>query len=215
MSPPSREEFGLKPEFSIPKEQLLTINAAISKQLDKWNCDFEPFSEPQKIYLRGKVSDILSEMKILSDDKWELAARSLGADENFIYILQKEKAYQNLVDDYHNYSTWLKNRNPKRAALEAKIGYDAKHMTQLIRLLKLGKEVLLTGKLQVKRLYDREELMEIKNCLVPYEKIIEYADKIEDEVKQAYFKSPLPLKPDINYLDNLCIELIEKALFLI
>jgi hypothetical protein len=97
-----------------------------------------------------------------------LAARKLGASENFIFLLQKEKAYQNLIDDYNNYNTWKKNRNPKRAALEAKIGYDAKHATQLIRLLKLGKEVLLTGKLQVKRINDREELMEIKNCKWEY-----------------------------------------------
>ena len=211
LPPPSREEFGLSPALSIPKEQLLTVNAAISKQLDQWDCDFEPFSEPQKIYLKGKVSEILSEMKIFSDEKWMLAARRLGASENFILLLQKEKAYQNLVDDYHNYQTWKKNRNPKRAALEAKIGYDAKHATQLIRLLKLGKEVLLTGKLQVKRIYDREELMEIKNCQWPYEKVIEYADKIEDEVKTAYFQSPLPVHPNINYLDDLCMQLIEKS----
>jgi hypothetical protein len=72
--------------------------------------------------------------------------------------------------------------------------------------------VLLTGKLRVKRLEDREELMEIKNCQWAYEKLIEYADKIEDEVKAAYFESPLPIKPDIIVLDRLCIELVEKSL---
>src|ERR1700722_2901131 len=162
--PPSREEFGLSKKLSIPKEQLLTVQAIFAKKLDEWNCDFEPFSEPQKIYLQGKVSHILAEMNILSDEKWMLAARNFGVNENYIYMLQREKAYQHIVSDYENYLTWKKNRNPERAKLEAKIGYDSKHATQLIRLLKVGKEVLETGKLRVKRLDDREELMEIKNC---------------------------------------------------
>jgi hypothetical protein len=55
-------------------------------------------------------------------------------------------------------------------------------------------------------------LMEIKNCQWSYDKVIEYADKIEDEVKEAYFKSPLPIQPDIKALDRLCMELIERSL---
>jgi hypothetical protein len=129
-----------------------------------------------------------------------------------LFLFYKKKRLKNLVDDYTNYNAWKKNRNPKRAALEEKIGYDAKHATQLVRLLKLGKEVLLTGKMQVKRIYDREELMEIKNCQWSYEKLVAYADKIEDEVKAAYFSSPLPIKPDINYLDDLCINMTERSL---
>lgn len=211
--PPSREEFGLPPKMTINKDQYLTVKALFEKQIDQWTCDFEPFSEPQKIYLQGKVSDILTEMSILSDNKWELAARNLGASENFIYMLQREKVYQNLVDDYQNYLTWKKNRNPERAKLEAKIGYDAKHATQLIRLLLVGKEVLLTSKLRVKRLEDREELMEIKNCHWPYQKVIDRADQIEAEVKAAYFQSPLPIKPDIKALDELCIRLVESSLY--
>jgi predicted nucleotidyltransferase len=210
--PPTREEFGLPKELQIKKEQLLTFQAAIAKKLEEWNCDFEPFSEPQKIYLKGKVSEILSEMSILSDNRWELAARSLGSTENFIFILQREKAYQNVIDNFISYNNWKKNRNPKRALMEEKIGYDAKFACQLIRLLKIGKEVLLTGKLKVKRTEDREELLAIKNCQWSYDSVIEYADKIEKEVKEAYFNSPLPIKPDINYLDDLCIQLIEKSL---
>lgn len=210
--PPSREEFGLKAKPEIDREQYLTVQALIDKKLDGWNCDFEPFSDPQKIYLQDKVSSILTEMNILSDEKWMLAARSLGMDENFIHGLQKEKAYNNLHANYNSYLDWKAHRNPERAKLEAKIGYDAKHATQLIRLLKLGEEVLLTAKLRVKRLDDREELMEIKNCLWPYDRLIAYADEIEARVKAAYFKSPLPVKPDIKKLDALCIQLVERAL---
>lgn len=210
--PMSREEFGLSKQLTIPRDQLLTVQAVIEKKLEEWNPDFEPFSDPQKIWLQGRVSKILAEMDILNDNKWMLAARSLGFGENFILLLQKEKAYANLHSDYENYLSWKRNRNPKRAELEAKIGYDAKHMTQLIRLCLLGKEVLLTGKLRVKRVEDREMLLEIKNCLWPYEKAIELAERLEREVEEAYFKSPLPLQPDIKKLDELCVSLIERSL---
>ncbi len=210
--PPTREEFGLSKKIEIPHDQLLTVQALYSKRIEEWNCDFEPFSEPQKIYLQSKISKILAEMNILSDDKWMLAARNLGANENFISLLQKEKAYQNICKDYDNYLSWKKNRNPARAALEAKIGFDAKFAMHLIRLLVQGKEILETGKLKVKRKEDREMLLEIRNCKWEYEKVIEYADKIENEVKEAYFKSPLPIQPNVKELDELCIQLTEMSL---
>jgi uncharacterized protein len=210
--PPTREEFGLPHKLIIPKDQLLTIQALMNKKIDQWNCDFEPFSDAQKIYLQNKVSSVLSEMNILSDNKWMLAARSLGLNENFILALQKEKAYQNIVDDYTNYKEWIKNRNPKRAELEAKVGYDAKHLMQCIRISKLGKEILLTGKVQIERVDDRDELLSIKNCQWKYEELVEYYNRIEKEMEEAYFKSPLPPQPDIQFLDNLCIELVQRSL---
>jgi len=210
--PPTREEFGLPKKIEIPYDQLLTVQAIYSKKIEEWNCDFEPFSEPQKIYLQGKVSKILAEMDILSDNKWELAARNFGANENFILLLQKEKAYENIVKDYENYLSWKRNRNPVRAALEEKVGFDCKFAVNLIRLLIQGKEVLETGKLNVKRKEDREMLLEIRNGHWEYERVLELADKIENEVKEAYFKSPLPINPNIKELDNLCIQLIEMSL---
>lgn len=208
--PPTREEFGLSQKLTIPKDQLLVIQSLMNAKMEEWNCDFEPFSEPQKIYLQGKISKILAEMNILSDNKWELAARSLGISENFILMMQREKAYQNLCDDYKNYLTWKKNRNPKRAELEKKIFYDAKHGSQLIRLLLLGRDILLTGKVKIKNTEHTQILLDIKNCKWEYERLTEFADKIEEEVEQAYFKSPLPIKVDVNVLDELCIDLTQK-----
>ena len=104
---------------------------------------------------------------------------------------------------------WKVGRNPKRAALEAKHGYDLKHATQLVRLLILGKEILETGKVQVKRTHDRQMLMDIKTGAWTFDRLIDYADKIEAEVKLSYANSKLP---NINYLDKLCISLMEKSL---
>lgn len=209
---PERKDFGLPDKFLIEKNQYDAIKSLINKKIESWNPDFEPFTESQKIYLQGKVSDILSEMEITRDEKWEAASRSIGLNENLILIIKKEKEFENKLEDWENYLKWKKNRNPKRAALEEKYLYDLKHGTQLVRLLKLGKEILETGKVQVKRTYDRNELMAIKNGAWTYDQLIEYADKIENDVKVAYNNSKLPNQPNIKYLDNLCISLVEKSL---
>jgi uncharacterized protein len=211
-SPPTRKEMGLREKPEIEKNQFDAIKAMIRKKIDEWIPDFEPFSDSQKIYLQGKVSDILSELKISKDDSWAAAARTIGLDDNIINIIKKEKEFENKTEDWENFLKWKKNRNPKRAALEAKFGFDLKHGTQLVRLLKLGKEALETGKLQVKRTFDREELMSIKQGAWTFDQLVNYADKIEDEVKEAYNNSKLPNQPNINLLDKLCIELVELSL---
>ncbi len=209
---PTRQHFGLPEKPQIEKNQFDAVKSLIQNKLETWVPDFEPFSNSQKIYLNGKVADILSEMKIKSDDKWAAADRSSGLDDNLIYIIKKEKEFENKIEEYKNYQRWKINRNPKRAELEAKFGFDLKHATQLVRLLRMGKEILESGRVQVYRANDREELMAIKTGAWTYEQLIEYADKLEKEVEIAYQNSKLPNQPDINYLDNLCIQLIESSL---
>jgi predicted nucleotidyltransferase len=211
-APPTREEMGLPLKPLIEKNQFDVVKSLIAKKLESWNPDFEPFTDSQKIYLQGKVADILTEIQITSDNKWLAAARTIGLDDNLIAIIKKEKEYENKISDWNSYQEWKKNRNPKRAELEAKYGFDLKHATQLVRLLRLGKEILETGKVQVRRTHDREELMAIKTGAWSYDKLVGYADQIEAEVKSAYQKSTLPNQPNIKLLDSLCIKLIEKSL---
>lgn len=212
-SKPTRKEVGLPEKPQIEKNQYDAIKALIRSKIDEWIPDFEPFSDSQKIYLQSKVSDILTEMEITKSETWASAARTIGLDDNIVHIIKREKEFENKVEDWENYIKWKKNRNPKRAAMEAKFGFDLKHGTQLVRLLRLGKEGLETGKLQVDRTdIDREELMEIKTGSWSFEKLVDYADKVEEEVKEAYKNSKLPNQPNINFLDKLCIQLTEMSL---
>ena len=210
--PPTRKNLGLPDKPQIEKNKFDAIKSLINKKIESWNPDFEPFSDSQKIFLQGKISDILTEMNITRDDKWEMASRTIGLDENLIQIIKKEKEYENKIEDYKSYQSWKKNRNPKRALLEEKFGFDLKHGTQLVRLLRLGKEILETGKVNVKRTDDRDELLAIKNGAWSYEKLVDYADQVEKEVKTAYENSKLPNQPNIKHLDNLCIRIIEESL---
>ena len=57
-----------------------------------------------------------------------------------------EKRFAAAMQEWEQYESWKKNRNPDRAAMEAKFGYDAKHASHLIRLLRMATEILEHGR---------------------------------------------------------------------
>ena len=210
---PSRAEMGLPEHTLIPQDQLSAAEADIQKELDRFDFNFlEEVSEPVKIGIRNIMAEMLSILKITTEDQWLSAARKIGLSDNFIEIMQKERAYKNLKSQWDKYQEWKENRNPARAEMEAKFGFDGKHGLHLIRLLRVCKEVLSTGKVIVKR-PDREELLAIRNGGWSYEKLIEEAEKLDAEAEELYRTSTvLPKTPDFEFLDQLCIELVEKSL---
>jgi len=210
---PTRKEFGLPEETLIPADQLMAAEAEIKKELEKYQFDFlGELSEPMKIMIRNSMSDILTDLKISKDDQWLAASRKVGFNDNFIEFMKKERAYKNLKTEWDNFQTWKKNRNVKRAADEAKFGYDAKHAYHLIRLMRMCREILTTGKVIVKR-PDREELLAIRNGAWSYEQIVEFAEREDKDLQLVYETSNvLPKTPDIKLLDNLCVELVARQL---
>lgn len=211
LAKPERKDFGLEQSLSIPKDQLDGIQAVITKQLDTWNPDFEPFSESQKIWLFRNLAEMLAEMKITADNSWECAARKFGCAENFIEILSRERAYGAANKRWNSYLEWKSNRNPIRYAMEEKFGYDLKHALHLVRLTRMAKEILTTSKVLVKR-PDAQELLDIRRGKWHYEQLEEYFIKMEADINNSYDKSTLRKMPDIDLINKLCISLIEKSL---
>lgn len=210
---PTREKCGLPNQTLIPQDQMMAVQAQIQKEMDRLNFDFmEELNEPMKIAVRNTMSEMLAELKITSDQQWEAAARKVGLNDNFIEVMQKERAYQNAKTDWDQYHEWKANRNRDRYQLEEKYHYDTKHAGHLYRLLRVCREVLTTGKLIVKR-PDREEILAIRNGAWTYDQLIEFAEKEERELNELYKTcTVLPQTPDFEYLDKLCIRLVEKSL---
>lgn len=211
--PPTRASLGLPEHTLIPKNQLEAASAAIQKDLDKFKFDFmEELTEPMKMSVRSTMAEMLAELKITTEEHWLASARKIGLNDNFIELMQKERAYASKKSDYNNYQNWKKTRNPKRSVIEAKWGIDLKNAYHLVRLLRVCKEILSTGKVLVKR-PDREELLAIRNGAWSYEQIIEHSNNLDIEIEQIYKTSNvLPKIPDIKKLDNLCSSLVEKSL---
>ena len=84
------------------------------------------------------------------------------SNNDFKSLLHKTQTYRQAFANYKNYQNWKKNRNPARAAMEAKVGYDTKYSMHLIRLLNMGLEILLLKEVNVYR-EDAGMLLEIRN----------------------------------------------------
>src|SRR5208283_1997006 len=70
------------------------------------------------------MTEMLATLKISTEDQWLSSARKIGLSDNFIEIMQKERSYKNQKAQWDKYQDWKKNRNPERAAMEEKFGYD-------------------------------------------------------------------------------------------
>jgi predicted nucleotidyltransferase len=130
---------------------------------------------------------------------------------NFLEALAKEKAYLQARRYWEQYQEWIQSRNSARAELESKFGYDCKHASHLVRLLRMCREILVDHRVIVKR-PDREELLFVRNGGWSYDQLIEWAEKQEKELSEIYEASTLRKEPDREYLDRLCVEIVETFL---
>lgn len=210
---PTRKDLSLPEQTLIPQDQLTAASAEIQKELDRFQFDFmEGLEESAKINIRTVMSDMLGELKITAEEHWMAAARKIGLADNFIEIMQKERQYTNLKKEWSQYQNWRETRNEKRAELEAKYGYDTKHAYHLVRLIRMCREILTTGKVIVKR-PDREELLSIRNGAWTYDQLIEFAETEEKELNALYNSTNiLPKTANKENLEKLLIKLVEKSL---
>lgn len=135
----------------------------------------------------------------------------LDMSANFLLMLDRERRYKQARKQWSQYQTWLKQRNPARAALEAAHGYDTKHAMHLIRLLRMGREIL-SGDGVVVRRPDADELLAIRGGALSYDALIEQAEALSAAIGEAAGTTALPAEPDRDALNALCLELIEAAL---
>jgi uncharacterized protein len=130
---------------------------------------------------------------------------------NFIAVMQRERSYRQARREWDNYQAWKRNRNPARAQLEARFGYDTKHAQHLVRMMRMGVEILRDGIVRVRR-DDAEDLRAIRAGAWSYEQLIERAESLATEVRSAASASRLPEAPDAERLDSLCQQIVESVL---
>jgi predicted nucleotidyltransferase len=215
---PTRDEYGL-PEFTlIPKDQLAAAEASVRKQVDTWEIDWSTMLDSEKVYVSDQVGQFLGQISAalgmgVDDAKYLAAARVVGLDENLILTMQKEREYTGSARHFKQYQHWKKSRNPARAELEEKHGFDTKHGAHLVRLLRMAREIMETGKVNVWRGdTDREELLGIRNGMWAYDDLVAWAEA-EDANLQTLYKQgkyAVPKQPDRKAIDRLIIQLLEE-----
>jgi dsDNA-binding SOS-regulon protein len=112
-------------------------------------------------------------------------AKELNLRDEVVSLIQAERAYSKAKKNFESWLSWKKERNPARRLLEVKCGYDSKHASHLVRLMRMGKEILATGNVIVKR-PDAEELLAIKNGAWSYDRVVEYAETLQRELDEEY-----------------------------
>lgn len=211
---PERKDFGLPEGKSLlPPNERDTIEAAIQKQIDSWQLDLSTVEPSLRLQIEQKLQDRLYHLEVVEkhpEPMWEAAALSLALPDNVMDALARERKYNAALREWTQYQSWKTNRNPARAELEAKYGYDCKHAMHLVRLMRMCKEILSGQGVIVKR-PDREELLAIRNGTWTYEQLIEWADAQEKELDKLYETSTLPKCPDRDKLDALCMKIVESS----
>lgn len=214
--PPTREEFGL------PKEQdksVLPIFGAMKKTIESWILSIDGIDPMSRQELQDRCFDALN-LVGTSKIKWDnwpdyytrAAADKVGADLNLptdtIQLLHSEIAFKKAQDAHSSYLTWKRTRNPQRAVLEEKFGWDCKHGMHLVRLLHMGLEIL-EGKGVIVKRPDREFLLEIRNGVHSYETIMDHADQYQEKINSAYHTTELPRSVDKVKLNKLYLDIKE------
>jgi predicted nucleotidyltransferase len=100
----------------------------------------------------------------------------------------------------------------KRKAMVRRYQYDVKNAAHLIRLLRMGTEFLATGRLQVHRTVDAEELKRIKRGGWTLDQVKAEAERLFAGVGPARERSPLKAVPNTLEANTLLIEIHRRIL---
>ncbi len=101
-----------------------------------------------------------------------------------------------------------------RQAIVRQYGYDTKFASHTIRLLQTAKELLLTGKLKVRR-PNADFLLAIRNGhFKKYEEFREFAQSLIEELRAIEAGSDIPIRkePDLKQINTLVVSLHESYL---
>jgi hypothetical protein len=134
-----------------------------------------------------------------------------GASDEFTSAMMRERQYKNARAQWTSYQNWKKTRNPKRAELESKHGFDCKHASHVARLYCQGKEILETGHLSVTLPADqREFVLHVRDGGMSFDELEEWFEKEGLVIDKSATVSRLPRAPDRVAANKLLTELQER-----
>ena len=203
---PKREDFGLPVEK--PK-QIDEVFGLIKSEVERWNLSQYPLNNMERDELKTDIWELVYNVSKVdvNEGNWpkvyeagviERLAKEYDLKEEIVDLLQRERLFKKEMEMYKSWLVWKSGRNPARHELEVKSGYDTKHASHLVRLMRMGLEILTDHKVVVKR-PDREEILAVKNGAWSYEKVMEFAKDMQVKLYEAYKTTTLP--KSVDYVD--------------
>lgn len=218
LNPPTRKpeaaDFGLEPTKVLSKEDInsfLEFLYLLIRDRIEW---MEPSDKLRTLLLEEIDFKGCLKQHALPTQVIDYAQEMTRCSKDFIHLLQLSQQYKNELNNWNSYQKWLETRNPARKALEERCGYDSKNVAHCIRLLLTGNEILTTGKLTVDRSVagDADKILAIRRGEFSYDEVKELSDHLFSKLDLSYSNSTLPHSPNLEAINELCIELVESYL---
>lgn len=118
-----------------------------------------------------------------------------------LFLIEKKK--------WQNYQSWIKTRNPERAELEKKFGYDTKHASHLLRLGFEAEDILTEKTIHIPSKHV-QEILDVRNGKWTIEQVTNFADKMEEKLSRLSETSDLPEKTDKKLIAELYCKFINE-----
>lgn len=168
---------------------------------------FEVWFENQKpIGYKGMISQ--------EKDSNELKLSSVEKDVEPICHMHYDKdKYSSHCREYKEYQTWVKERNPVRYESNLNKNYDAKNASHCVRIINMCIEIASGKGFNVnRRNIDREFLLDIKNHKYEYDDLMKIIEEKEKEMADAIATSTLPDKIDVEFVNDLLLNIRKKQI---
>ncbi len=208
---PERSDFGLPGEPTLGREDRDRIERAVADRLRDWALDDLEMPRGTRVVLRERLEafhrQVLGDGPDVEERRHDAATRSLGLPAAVTGTLAAERRYRAALRHWQSYETWKKERNPARAALEARFGYDTKHAMHLVRLMRTGVEIVETGELRVRR-HDAAELIAIRDGALRHDELLAEAERLRLRMREAAPRCLLPSDVDPRAMDRVFRELV-------
>ena len=211
---PLREDFGLPVGgSSLSKDDQNRIEQSISERIRSYGLDAIDMPKATRIAVRERFKSFGRDVLGASDEELDArmraaATHALQLPRDVVSALNAEKRYRGAMKQWESYQSWKTHRNAARAALEHRHGYDTKHAMHLIRLMRMGLEVLQHGELAVRR-SDAEELSSIRDGAMSFDALLECAARLQQDMEQAAATTRLPADVEQDRVDALLMRLLE------
>jgi predicted nucleotidyltransferase len=213
---PTRADFGLPPtRDAVTRDDQNRIEESIAAKLRSYALDDIEMPKAARLAVRERMEALAGDVLAVPREEIEervraVATTATGIPLDVIATLNAERKHRAAMRHWESYESWKRERNPARAELERKFGYDTKHAMHLIRLMRMGREILAEGVLRVRR-PDADELRSIRDGALSFDALLDSAALLEADMKRAAATTQLPRDVDVARVDALLFELIASA----
>lgn len=208
---PTREDFGLPSgESVLSRDDQNRIEQSVVHVIRSYGIDDVELPKATRIDLEARAGNLGRHVLACPVEELEarlraVATHALGIPADVIMALNAERKYRSALKQWDAFQTWHRQRNPARAELERRHGYDTKHAMHLVRLMRMGIEALENGDLQVRR-PDFAELSAIRDGALSFNELENLANDLQLRIECARAETALPDDVDRDWLDQFAFE---------